>query len=143
MRIGAKLPENLWPEILAASVHRLRQSPRLWQLHISKKLADLGYNPTQEDPCVFRGHGIVVFIYVDDIILLHRRQKQTVADKLVADLMITFKVKDLGPVNRFLAIGFLAALHRFALLWLLLLSTLQNAQPSRSVLQHMALMTRL
>jgi hypothetical protein len=50
------------------------------------------------------GDGILVFFYVDDIILLSRKERAKQATKLKANLMARYEMRDLGPVQWFLGI---------------------------------------
>lgn len=46
-------------------------APRLWQQEATRILVKLGLIPVPEDPCIFVMIGIIVFFYVDDIIIVN------------------------------------------------------------------------
>jgi hypothetical protein len=54
---------------LNRALYGLRVSSKLWQQEASRVLAKLGLSPVPENPCVFTTHGIIVFFYVDDILI--------------------------------------------------------------------------
>ncbi len=45
-------------------------SPRNWWLHISAGLDHIGFTPSANDPGIWFGHGMVLILYVDDILLV-------------------------------------------------------------------------
>jgi Reverse transcriptase (RNA-dependent DNA polymerase) len=54
---------------LNKSLYGLVQAPYLWFYHCSNALEKVGLEPSQLDPCLFNGRGIVAVLYVDDILL--------------------------------------------------------------------------
>jgi hypothetical protein len=56
---------------LLRALYGLRKSPRLWQREASRVLTQLGLKVVQEDLCLFAADGIIVFFYVDDIIVVN------------------------------------------------------------------------
>ncbi|KGO52525.1 hypothetical protein PEX2_081360 [Penicillium expansum] len=57
--------------LLHRALYGLRLSPRLWQQEATRVLVKLGLIPVPEDPCIFTMDGIIVFFYVDDIIIVN------------------------------------------------------------------------
>ena len=56
--------------LLIRALYGLRKSPQLWFKELSGSLKELGLQPIPEDQCLFRNEKILVFFYVDNIILL-------------------------------------------------------------------------
>lgn len=74
---------------LNRALYGLGISPKLWQQDASRVLAKLGLNPVPENPCVFTTHGIIgiiVFIYVDDILIASHPSVREKARQLEKDL---------------------------------------------------------
>jgi hypothetical protein len=91
--------------LLHRALYGLRRSPKLWQEEFSRALQELGLRPVGGEPCLFTdGDGILIFFYVDDIILLSRKERAKQAAKLKTDLMARYEMRDLGPVQWFLGI---------------------------------------
>lgn len=60
--------------LLKKSLYGLHQSGKMWNEHISKALAELTPKQCVTDPCVFMGAGVILGVYVDDVILLGELQ---------------------------------------------------------------------
>jgi len=82
----------------------LKQSPRLWQKKLKEVLEDLKFEPFTSDDCVYRNArtGIVIITYVDDFLLIGRKNKDL--DALKTDLSGRFEMQDMGPVQYFLGV---------------------------------------
>ena len=55
---------------LNKSLYRMVDSPHNWWLHISAGLKNIGFKPSQNDPDIWFGHGMVLILHVDDILLV-------------------------------------------------------------------------
>jgi len=62
----------------------MKQSPRYFCGYISKKLKAHGLIPSNHDPCLFLGNGLLVITYMDDILIYGRTQEEI--DNLIANL---------------------------------------------------------
>jgi hypothetical protein len=61
-------------------------APRLWQQEATRVLIKLGLTPIPEDPCIFIIDGIIVFFYVDDIIIINHpeyAEEAAILDKMM------------------------------------------------------------
>ena len=65
--------EHLGPclQVLRA-LYGLRRSPRLWHDEFVKTLKEFGLQPITGQLCLFTNGSIILFFYVDDIVLLGR-----------------------------------------------------------------------
>lgn len=94
--------------LLKKALYGLRQSGLMWYYRLTKKLKQLGLNPTKQDPCLFsRQEGeriIILSIYVDDLLLASNVPEWIRDIKL--SLSQSFDMKDIGPVKRCLGIDF-------------------------------------
>lgn len=86
---------------LRRSLYGLQEAPRVWYEHLKKHLKIMGLSPMMNAPCVFRGDGIIVLCYVDDILVMGREKKKV--DSFMVNLKKTFSVKSMGKVGDFLS----------------------------------------
>ncbi|EQD35260.1 Reverse transcriptase, RNA-dependent DNA polymerase domain protein, partial [mine drainage metagenome] len=88
--------------LLKRSLYGLKQSGRNWYLHLSSLLKKCGLTQSDADPGLFFNleKRIYVLIYVDDILVIAPSDEEM--RNLFAELAKALKIKDLGPVTRFL-----------------------------------------
>ena len=55
---------------LNKSIYGLRAAPQIYFHYLKSRLEKHGFRTSNEDPCLFIGHGMVILVYVDDCILL-------------------------------------------------------------------------
>ena len=91
---------------LRKALYGLRISPRLWQKEAAGVLKKLGFQQVPEDPCVFVGEGIIIFFYVDDILIASYRTAEAKkrAMQLEKDLEAHWELTDHGEAEWFLNI---------------------------------------
>ena len=73
-------------------------SPILWQQEFSgtlKKLRTWALKQIPEEPCLFTNGRIIVFFYVDDIVLLARKEHRDEMLRLKAESMKKYEMQDL------------------------------------------------
>lgn len=68
------------------ALYGLRISPLLWQKEFTTTLTHLGFSPVPHEPCCMIKNGVIIFFYVDDIILAYPRNKTLTASKIVGSL---------------------------------------------------------
>ncbi|KAJ8131105.1 hypothetical protein O1611_g2520 [Lasiodiplodia mahajangana] len=78
---------------LQKALYGLRESPLLWQKELTSTLSRLGYLAVPHEPCCYSKDGILVFIYVDDIVLAYQSYKEVSAMRLIRELK-TNKLSD-------------------------------------------------
>lgn len=100
------LPSSLsTPLRLKKALYGLKQSPKLWYEDIHQSLIKLSFEQSVEDPNLYIKAGVMVLLYVDDILLVYTDPSNDAAPKEVKEsLMSTYKMTDLGTVKRFLGI---------------------------------------
>ena len=69
---------------LNSCLYGMKQSPRYFFGYLTKKLEAQGLVPSNHDPCLFLGNGLLVITYVDDILIYGRSQEEI--DNLIANL---------------------------------------------------------
>jgi hypothetical protein len=81
---GFEIPGRCWK--LQKALYGLRISPRLWQQEAAGVLTKPGLKQAPEDLCVFIGEGIMVFFYVDDMLIASHWTAKERASQLERDL---------------------------------------------------------
>lgn len=99
---GFSIPGKCWR--LHRALYGLRVSPRLWQQEAARVLKKLGLEQIPEDPCVFIGKGIIIFFYVDDILIACHSSARERARLLERQLEEYWELTDHGEAEWFLNI---------------------------------------
>lgn len=102
---GFKTNGRCW--LLLRALYGLRIAPRLWQQDAAAVLRKLGLEQVAEDPCVFVGEGIIVFFYVDDILIASHQMAKERARQLERELEKHWQLTDQGDAEWFLGIRIL------------------------------------
>ena len=69
---------------LKHSLYGLKQAPRCWNLTLNEKLKEMGFTQMPSDPCIYVSKAqepFIIGIYVDDIALAGRDEKQIIEVK--------------------------------------------------------------
>ena len=74
------------------SVYGLKQASREWYNTLGEFLHSLDFTRSRIDPCLFIRPGIIIFIYVDDIIIAARDQE--LVDDIAENFKRRFRMKD-------------------------------------------------
>ena len=89
---------------LKKALYGLPESPRLWYDDIRQKLEGLDYEAIAEDQCLFihKRLFILVFIYVDDMVIAAREQDQHEIEALYEKLLEKYRLRRIGTLSNFL-----------------------------------------
>jgi hypothetical protein len=68
------------------ALYGLRISPLLWQKEFTTTLKALGFQTVPHEPCCLIKDGVIVFFYVDDIILAYHKEKEQEAQQAIKRL---------------------------------------------------------
>jgi hypothetical protein len=101
--------------LLHKALYGLRISPLLWQKELSSTLRTAGYQPIPHEPCCFAKDGILIFFYVDDIVIAYRKGQDP--KELVAALKKQYELTGGNELQWFLGIEIIRDRPR-KLLWL-------------------------
>lgn len=85
---------------LLKALYGLKQAPRIWYETLARFLEELGYTALDSDMSVFQGHGIIVAIYVDDLLIFGPDISKI--RELKKALSAKFKMVDLGACSYYL-----------------------------------------
>ncbi|RMZ78499.1 hypothetical protein DV736_g6692, partial [Chaetothyriales sp. CBS 134916] len=67
---------------LKKALYGLRRSPLLWQKDLTSTFRDLGFIEVPQEPYIMIKGGIIVFFFVDDIVIYYRQHDKQEIDKL-------------------------------------------------------------
>jgi hypothetical protein len=68
------------------ALYGLRISPLLWQKEFTSTLITLGFTPIPHEPCCMIRNGVIIFFYVDDIIIAYLRGMDAEAQRVIKSL---------------------------------------------------------
>ena len=88
--------------LLLKALYGLKQAPRLWYNEINRFLLSIGLRQSLTDPNLYVGSGVLLLLYVDDIILVHTFP--TGGETTKRQLLEKYKMTDLGKACRFLGV---------------------------------------
>ena len=71
---------------LRKALYGLRRSPLLWQRELTSTFREMGYKEVPQEPCVMISGGVIVFFFVDDIIVCYRKQDEAKAKAMISGL---------------------------------------------------------
>jgi Reverse transcriptase (RNA-dependent DNA polymerase) len=89
---------------LLRALYGLKQSPLLWYNHLSAALESLGLLPVPGVNCLFANRQLLVFFYVDDIVVLYHRRATNQFRAFKSVFMSKFELRALGELQWFLGI---------------------------------------
>ena len=85
---------------LRRALYGLRRSPLLWWKLLTKVLQQLGLKQLAGDEsCLFGNQYLIVFFYVDDIVVLYHKQYTQQYANFKQQLLTQFEIKDLGELK--------------------------------------------
>jgi hypothetical protein len=85
-------------------MYGLKEAPRLWAIHFQESLQKLGLRPVQGFSCLWTNDRVILFFYVDDIIMLYHPDYQEEFQKLEQKLVKLYNLRQIGDVKWFLGI---------------------------------------
>jgi hypothetical protein len=87
---------------LLKALYGLKQAPRLWYEDINQFLLSIGFDQSTTDPNLYIQNGILLLLYVDDILLIYTGNDDSSGVK--ERIKNRYQITDLGPVKRFLGL---------------------------------------
>jgi hypothetical protein len=99
---GFEMPGKLYWLLLA--LYGLPRSPLMWLNEFKGTLTELGLVQIPESPCLFTNGRIIVFFYVDDVVILYHPKHESEFQEFKAALLSKYEFKDLGDLKWFLGI---------------------------------------
>jgi hypothetical protein len=89
---------------LLRALYGFRQSPKLWLKEFTKTLLELGFRQVPGSVCLFLSDHLLLFFYVDDIVVLYCRSAEAKFRAFCAALLARYEMRELGELKWFLNI---------------------------------------
>ena len=89
---------------LKKALYGLRESPLLWQKDFTATLSRLGFSPVPHEPCCFSREGMLIFFYVDDIVVAYSKENQSKVEATIAELRSCYTLTGGHELQWFLGI---------------------------------------
>lgn len=82
---------------LNKAIYGLKQAGRQWNIKLSVSLIEFGLKKSQLDPCVFYGESLIVLIYVDDMLIFYKAERDL--NDIRDHMFKHFHMKDIGAAT--------------------------------------------
>jgi hypothetical protein len=89
---------------LKKALYGLKDAPLLWYKHLKETLIKLGLRPVKDVPCLFTNERMIVFFYVDDIVVLVHPDHLDDHHQFEKRLEAAYDLRKLGELKWFLGI---------------------------------------
>lgn len=90
---------------LLRALYGLKEAPMLWQAEFTASLSEFGLQSIPDVPCLyFDKKGVLVFFYVDDIVMIYHKKNKAHAQALKQRLFARYDMTTQGEVKWFLGI---------------------------------------
>jgi hypothetical protein len=99
---GFSDPDHLWK--LHRALYGLKTSPLLWYKELTKTLKELGLQEVKDAPCLWKNDKLIVFFYVDDIVILARPAHTAALNDFERKLLRRYEIRSLGELATFCGI---------------------------------------
>jgi hypothetical protein len=86
------------------ALYGLKEAPLLWYNAFKKTFMKLGLNPVNGFPCIFTNKWLIVFFYVDDVVMAYARANAHKHAEFEAALMECYNMKTMGDLHWYLGI---------------------------------------
>ena len=91
--------DHLWK--LNRALYGLKTSPLLWYKELTKTLTELGLYEVKDAPCLWKNDKLLVFFYVDDIVVLSPPAHTAALDDFERRLLHKYEIRSLGDLEVF------------------------------------------
>ena len=91
--------DHLWK--LNRALYGLKTSPLLWYKELTKTLTKLGLYEVKDAPCLWKNDKLLVFFYVDDIVVLSLPAHTAALDDFERRLLHKYEIRSLGDLEVF------------------------------------------
>ena len=90
--------------LLHRALYGLKESAALWFQHLSETLIELGFQPVPGTECLFIHEHMMVFFYVDDIVVIYEARYVNEVEEFQSKLFKKYEMRYLGEISWFLGI---------------------------------------
>lgn len=100
--------------LVLRALYGLKESPILWYNELRRQLIKLGLKPVDGFPCLYTSRWLILFVYVDDIVMAFHRSNAYHHGSFEKDLVELYNIKAMGDLTWFLGIRIVRdrALHK-------------------------------
>ncbi|KAL3712549.1 hypothetical protein TMatcc_001248 [Talaromyces marneffei ATCC 18224] len=114
--VNAKLDEEIFMRMapgyresgkiyqLNKALYGLRRSPLLWQKELTSTFIKLGFKAVPHEPCCMLKSGVMLFFYVDDIVVAYKKSRQLEANLILNQLRAKYNISGGEDLEWFLGI---------------------------------------
>jgi len=127
---------------LNRALYGLRRSPILWQKTFYSSLIEIGFTPVPHEPCCLTHNGILIFFYVDDIVVAYKKDREPLVQKLLQKLKQQYNLEGGNELQWFLGIRILRDRDR-KIIWLSqstyidkIANLAESSQPNSTPMSH-------
>ena len=99
---GFSDPDHLWE--LHRALYGLKTSPLLWYKELTKSLKELGLEEVKDAPCLWKNDELLVFFYVDDIVVLAKPGHINSLNHFERNLLQRYEIRSLRDLSTFCGI---------------------------------------
>ena len=99
---GFEEQDYIWQ--LKRALYGLKTSPLLWYKDLTRTLEELGLRPVPDVNCLYRNDKLIVFFYVDDIVVLVKLAYLTHLENFERKLFKRYQICALGELSLFCGI---------------------------------------
>jgi hypothetical protein len=96
---------------LQRALYGLKEAPLLWYQELSSTLKKLRLEPVPGVPCLYTNDHLIVFFYVDDIVVLVHPLNRSYYQTFKQQLLTTYEIRELGELKWFLGIRVIREEH--------------------------------
>ena len=86
------------------ALYGLKESPLLWYNELRRELIKLGLKPVEGFPCLYSNSWLILFVYVDDIVMAFHESNAELHKSFETDLVNLYNTKAIGDLTWFLGI---------------------------------------
>lgn len=76
-------------------------------MELTQILRQIGLEPVNEEPCLFTGNGVILLVYVDDLLFVYHPDKTQEAEQIASALQARYELRYEGEGDVFLGIKIL------------------------------------
>lgn len=108
------------------ALYGLRQSPLRWLEELTGTLQELGFEQVKSEPCCYTRNGIILFFYVDDIVIAAPKGRATEVKEIAREVQQRYQLTGGSELRWFLGIEVIRDREK-GRIWLSQASYAQNA----------------
>jgi hypothetical protein len=81
------------------ALYGLKESPVLWYNELRRELIKLGLQPVDGFPCLYTSRWLILFVYVDDIVMAFHRSNIHLHKSFEQSLVHLYNIKAMGDLT--------------------------------------------